>query len=128
MTTQARPAPLGHRRLRRLFVVALVVAGILFTFANPARSWFGQRQDITAARQRNAVLEVKSRELQARADQLRTDAEVERIARQEYGLIKPGEEAFGVLPSPGSVQAPPPPPPPPEPRRWWQRAWDTLSS
>jgi cell division protein FtsB len=127
VTTRPRLAALGHRRLGRLFVVALVVAGILFTFGNPARTWFDQHQEIVAARQRNAVLDEQSRELQARAEQLGTDAEVERIAREQYSLAKPGEEAFGILPAPGSAQPQPPPPPPPAPRHWWQRAWDTVS-
>jgi cell division protein FtsB len=112
--------------VRRLFVVALVVVGILFTFGNPARTWFDQHQEITAARERNAVLDEQSRELQARVEQLNTDAEVERIAREEYSLVKPGEEAFGILPAPGSSR-PPPPPPPPDPGSLWQRAWDTVT-
>ncbi len=120
------PASPGRRRLRRLFVVALVVAGALFTFGTPARTWFDQRQEISAARERNTVLEEQSRHLRARVEQLGSAAEVEQIAREEYGLVRPGEEAYGILPAPGS----PPPPPllsPPEPRSWWQRAWDTAT-
>ena len=122
-----RLASLGDRRLRRLFVVALVVVGILFTFGNPARTWYDQRQDIAAARERNQVLDEQSRQLQARADELRTDAEVERIAREQYGLVRPGEEAFGILPAPGSAAPAPPPPPPPPSRSWWERARDTAT-
>ena len=125
--TRSRLASFGSRRLRRLFVVALVVAGMLFTFGNPARTWYGQRQEIAAARERSAVLGEQNEALQARADQLRTDAEVERIAREQYGLVKPGEEAFGILPAPVAVAPPAPPAPPPAPRPWWQRAWDTAT-
>jgi len=115
--------------MRRLFVAFLVVAGILFTFGTPARTWYDQRQEIVAARDRTVVLDQQSRELQARVDQLNTDAEVERIAREQYGLVKPGEEAFGVLPAPGSA---PPAPRPPIPARqrhrpWLSRAWDTIT-
>ncbi len=127
MTRPARVAWFGHRRVRRLFVAALVVAGILFTFGNPARTWYDQRQEISAARERNAVLDEQSRHLQARVDQLGTDAEVERIARGEYGLVKPGEEAFGILPAPGSAPVPNGAPRPPEERSWWPRAWDTAT-
>ncbi len=117
----------SHQRLRRLFVSGLVVVGILFTFANPARTWHDQRQDIAAARERNVVLDQQSRQLQARAEKLATDDEVERLARSDYGLVKPGEEAFGILPAPGSGPPRAQPPPPPEPRSWWQSAWDTLT-
>jgi len=118
---------LGHRWVRRLFVVALVVAGILFTFGTPARTWYDQRQEIVAARDRTAVLDQQSRELQARVDQLNTDAEVERIAREQYGLVKPGEEAFGILPAPGSAPPVPAPAPPAHHRSWLSRAWDTVT-
>jgi len=117
----------SHPRLRRLFVAGLVVAGILFTFANPARTWYDQHQDIAAARERNVVLEEQSRQLRARAEQLATDAEVERLARSDYGLVKPGEEAFGILPTPGAGPPRAAPPPPPEPRSWWRSARDTLT-
>lgn len=125
--TGVRLASFGSRRLRRLFVVALVVAGILFTFGTPARTWYGQRQQIAAARESNSVLDEQSRQLQGRADQLGTDAEVERIAREQYSLVKPGEEAFGILPSPAAAPPAPPPPPPAPKRHWWQRAWDTAT-
>ena len=127
MTPPARLASFGSTRVRRLFVVALVVVGILFTFGNPARTWYGQRQEIGAARERNTVLDEQNRRLQARADQLNTDAEVERIARQDHGLVKPGEEAFGILPAPSAGLPVPPPPPPPGPPPWWERAWDTVT-
>lgn len=124
---RSRLAWIGHRRMRRLFVVALVVAGILFTFGTPARTWYDQRQAIVAARERTAVLDEQSRQLQRRIDQVGTDAEVERIAREQYGLVKPGEEAFGILPAPGSAAPAPPPPPPPTHRSFWHRAWDRVS-
>ncbi len=128
MTTARRRAAGGSRlRLRRLFIASLVVAGILFTFANPARTWFDQRQEIAAARERNIVLDEQSQELRARAATLRTDDEIERIAREEYGLVKPGEEAFGILPAPGSGPPKPEAEPPPPPRSAWRAAWDAVT-
>ncbi len=128
MTTARRRAGAASRlRLRRLFIASLVVAGILFTFANPARTWFDQRQEIAAARERNIVLDEQSQELRARTATLRTDDEIERIAREEYGLVKPGEEAFGILPAPGSGPPKPEAEPPPPPRSAWRAAWDTVT-
>lgn len=126
MTMRARMASIGFRRVRRLFVVVLVVAGILFTFANPARTWLDQQEEIAAARDRTAVLDKQSRDLEARAALLGTDAEVERIAREQYGLVRPGEEAFVILPSAEAAPAPSIVPLP-APRPWWQRAWDTAT-
>ena len=128
MTGARRHAAVASRlRLRRVFIASLVVVGILFTFANPARTWFDQRQEIAAARERNIVLDEQGKELRARAATLRTDEEIERIAREEYGLVKPGEEAFGILPAPGSGPREPDAEPPPPPRSAWRAAWDTLT-
>jgi len=126
-SARRRAGTVGRQRLRRLFIVSLVVAGILFTFANPARTWFDQRQEIAAARERNLVLDEQSQELRARAATLRTDEEIERIAREEYGLVKPGEEAFGILPAPGSGPPKPEAEPPPPSRSAWRAAWDTAT-
>ncbi len=63
--------------------------------------------------------------LQARIDQLGTDEEIERLARQ-YNLVKPGEEAYFVLPRPPEAAAPvaeaaPPPPAPTRSPSLWDR-------
>ena len=128
MTTARRRVGAGGRqRLWRLFVASLVVVGILFTFTNPARTWFDQRQEIAAVRERNIVLDEQSQELRARAATLRSDEEIERIAREEYGLVKPGEEAFGILPAPGSGPPKPEAETPPPPRSAWRAAWDAAT-
>ncbi|MBA3956673.1 MAG: septum formation initiator family protein, partial [Acidimicrobiia bacterium] len=65
-----------------------------------------------------AVLGEQNRLLEERARLLRDDAEIERLAREEYHLVRPGEEAYVVLPGPD--RAPPPeqlPPPLPRTRR-----------
>jgi cell division protein FtsB len=41
---------------------------------------------------------------------LSTDSEIERLAREKYGLVKPGERPFVILPAPTSTTAPPPAP------------------
>lgn len=124
----ARPkAPASSRRLFRLLVSSVVAIGVVFTFVNPTRQLLDQRGAIAAAEDRVSVLDEKSRELEQRAAQLRTDAEIERLAREQYGLVKPGEEAYAILPS----RAAPPPPAPParaaEHRSRWQRLWDTVT-
>jgi hypothetical protein len=65
--------------------------------------------------------------LDARAAELQEDAEIERLAREQYNLVMPGEEAYAMLPA-----APPPPPPvPPEPepedRNVVERLWDGIT-
>ncbi len=38
---------------------------------------------------------------------LRTDSEIEKLAREKYGLVKPGERAFVILPAPTTSTLPP---------------------
>ena len=45
-----------------------------------------------------------------RVEALGTDEEIERIAREQYNLVFPGEEAYGILPAT--------PPPPVVPDAW----------
>ena len=114
------------RRLIRLFVSSVVAIGIVFTFVNPTRQWLDQRGSIAAANERVSVLDQKSKELADRAAQLRTDAEIERLAREQYGLVKPGEEAYAILPAPGATQQAPPPPPKRANKSAWQKVWDKV--
>lgn len=42
---------------------------------------------------------------------MHTDAEIERLAREQYNLVRPGEEAYAILPGPADRPtsiAPPP--------------------
>ena len=105
-------------------LVALV--GFLFVAVFPTRTWLAQRDAIAAEEARLEVLTDQNRRLAARVQELQTDAELERLAREQYNLVKPGEEAYAILPAPGD----PPPAAAPEPATeaerpgdpWWRRA------
>jgi cell division protein FtsB len=96
------------RKLRRLFVGTVLGAAllaVLLTFVFPTRTFVAQRTAITGAEQQLEVLQQQNSELEARADHLRDDSEIERIAREQYNLVRPGEEAYAVLPAPGAAEA-----------------------
>ena len=107
-------------------VAALVVIGVLFLFVLPGRTYLAQRASLNAAETRLAVLNKQNTQLQQRIQQLQTGAEIERIARQEYGLVKPGEQAYAILPAPQSVS----PTLPKKPRHggFWTRVWNAIWS
>ncbi len=101
-------------------VAALALVGVLALAVFPAKAWLDQRQHRKALAAQLADLDERNRVLEERAAQLGTDEEIERLARQ-YNLVKPGEEAYFVLPrpAPAPVEAPPPPPAPkPSPSLW----------
>ena len=59
------------------------------------------------------VLNTENSRLTDQANKLHTDAEVERLAREQYDLVRPGEEAYAILPTaePGALAEAPGPAP-----------------
>lgn len=120
---------------RKLFwplVGSVVVVALLFLFVFPTRTWFQQRDEIAAAEKRLEVLDEQNQKLSARVRQLQTDAEVERIAREQYQLVRPGEEAYAILPAPGApaedeIASIDEELEPAEAQPWWKRAWNTVT-
>lgn len=95
-----------HPSTRRVARLAGVVGGTLAVLAIlaftvfPTRTWLNQRAATADARENLEVLRAENRELEARIDALQTDAEIERLAREQHNLVRPGEEAYAVLPAP----------------------------
>ena len=46
------------------------------------------------AEKQASLLAEQNAALDARVKELHTDAEIERLAREQYNLVKPGEEAY----------------------------------
>ena len=78
---------------------ALVLLGAMYLFAFPARTYLAQKQDIAVQERTIAVLNSENAKLAHERSALQRDATIEEIARQEYGLVKPGQQAFMVVPS-----------------------------
>jgi cell division protein FtsB len=76
-------------------VVAALAIGVF-----PTRSFLQQRADTKETQHRLAVLREQNAELQQQLEALNTPEEIERLARSQYNLVKPGEEAYAVLPAP----------------------------
>jgi cell division protein DivIC len=86
--------------LRRAIVVALLGALGVLILAPAVRGWWSQRQDIDAARAELAALEEDNEALERRLDRVSDPAELERIARDQLGLVREGEESYVILPPP----------------------------
>jgi cell division protein FtsB len=94
----SRPA---RRILWSLFVVATIV-GALSLSVFPARTWLGQQQAISASKAQLAELDAELAELESRLEALDSPEEIERLARERYNMVRPGEEAYGILPTPAA--------------------------
>ncbi len=94
------------RRAVRLAVAAITVAGVLFLFGFPVRTWVQQEHQMSADQRRVAVLEAENAKLATRIAQLRNTAQIEHIARSQYGLVAPGQHAYVIVPAPSRAPAP----------------------
>lgn len=81
----------------RILLVVVGVGALVFLFVLPGRTWLQQRQAMSSAAHRLAVLNAENAALTRRAAQLQDPSYVQQIARQQYGLINPGEQAYGIL-------------------------------
>jgi cell division protein FtsB len=111
-----------------LATLVVVFAGITLLAVFPARTYFAQRQHLASASERVVVRCKENTELSDRVKRLHTDAEIERLAREQYDLVKPGEEAYAILPPPASEKpkAAPKPVVKDDPG-FWSKVGDTLS-
>jgi cell division protein FtsB len=107
---RARPRPLARsagahggqpRGLRRpvwALSASVVLVGLLFVVGFPIHTYVEQRHNVSASQAQVDRLARQNAALSAKIRRLDTNSEIERLARQEYGLVAPGEEAYAVLP------------------------------
>ena len=91
------------RRLGRFVgfgVGGAALCGVLAFAVFPTSTYLDQRSATTEAEERLAVLRDQNDAYEARIERLRTVEEIERLAREQYNLVFPGEEAYAVLPAP----------------------------
>lgn len=93
------------RRRRRTWalVVLLTMLGLALVAGYPLRTYFSQKGELRDIQSRLAVVQHENGVLADRKQALQSDSEIERLARERYHLVKPGEEVYPILP------APPPP-------------------
>ena len=94
------------RRLVRFAAVLFVLVAVLFLAGFPARTYLDQRNALASTNERLAVLRRSNKALEERSQELHSDAAVERLAREQYNLGRPGEEAYAILPGPAAPEQP----------------------
>lgn len=124
-----------RRLLKRpggLMVAALflVIGAAFLTQVVPYRQIVEADQRVSEARSSLARLEAENRSLEADVAALQTDAEIERLAREKLGYVRPGEIAYVVVDPPASAQQPQEDELAEEiedVRTWVDRIWDFLT-
>ena len=95
-----------RRYLFWLFILAVVVV-ILIWAIQPIRLWLDQREELSTKQQELTDIQSSNSALEQRAEELQTPEQIELFARQNFGLIREGEEAYAVLPAaPGPLRIP----------------------
>jgi cell division protein FtsB len=80
-------------------IVAVVLVGVLFAGVYPTQTYFRQRDELDDKEAQLDDAQATNAELEGRVGEL-TDADnVELMAREEFGLVEPGEEVYAVVPS-----------------------------
>jgi cell division protein FtsB len=97
---EARQRLLARLRGAGMRVASITLAGLLLYAVFPVRTYLNQRAATERAREQIEVLSEENDRLEQRAEDLRDPETVEEIARRELGLVKPGEESYGIFPAP----------------------------
>lgn len=86
---------------RPVWLLALLVAGalVMILLGFPLRTYMSQRAALSHANATLAALSVQNKSLQNQAAQLQSPAEIQYLARADYGLVQPGQEAYALLPA-----------------------------
>jgi hypothetical protein len=82
-------------------LLSLVILGAWF----PANALYHQHSDLASAAAQLNVLHQQDAALAQEGKNLSDASEISRIAREQYQLVSPGQQAFEVLPRTGSSDA-----------------------
>jgi cell division protein FtsB len=97
---EARQRRLAWLRRVGMRVGSFTLAAMLIYAVFPVRTYLNQRAATDRARDQIEVLSRENDRLANRAEDLRDPETIEELARRELGLVKPGEESYGILPAP----------------------------
>jgi len=95
------------RRTIWLVAVSIALVAGLFLFVFPTRTYLAQRSSLAHEQALVSQLAAQNQSLSTQVRSLNSDGEIERIAREQYGLVRPGQEAYAILPAPSGAGAPP---------------------
>ncbi len=82
----------------RLAIATLVLIAALFLFVFPTSAVLHQRSQLSDAEQRLSVLRQQNAKLAAESKRVLSNDEIERLARDRFNMVRPGEQAWAVVP------------------------------
>ena len=96
---------LRRRTMIGCVLVVVTVVAIMFIYVYPIRAYYKQSQEQSRELRRLSVLKEANSKMKEERKDLSTDQEIIRIAREQYHLVKPGEDAYIVAGAPTTTAA-----------------------
>jgi cell division protein FtsB len=118
----------GLGRFLILAVVVLVVVGASGIF--PFRQILAQNRSVDLAQEQLDALTQENRRLEQEIAALQSPQEVERMAREQFGLVRPGEIAYVAVAPEGDASASDATASPrtfEKSTPWWRSLWNFLT-
>lgn len=118
---------IGIAGLLAILIAVVVVGGLAGVF--PFRQILASDRSVELAELKLEALREENRRLEHQASALQTAEEVERLAREEFGLVRPGEIGYVAIPGTGDDGGDPLPTSDEsgEGQPWWRTVWDFLT-
>jgi cell division protein FtsB len=97
--------PVERRRARALLLVSVLFCAIVLVSALPWSTLLNERSQLSSASAEVTALRAENRTLADQARQLANTSVQTALARQDYGLVRPGQTAYDILPPPGTTSS-----------------------
>jgi cell division protein FtsB len=101
----AEQRPVERRRARALLLASVLFCAIVLVSALPWSTLLNERSQLSSASAEVMALRAENRALADQARQLSNTAVQTALARQDYGLVHPGQTAYDILPPPGTTSS-----------------------
>ncbi|HEV2362243.1 MAG TPA: septum formation initiator family protein [Acidimicrobiales bacterium] len=92
-------------RARLLLVLSIVVAVVIVATELPVASLLHEKQATATAAQKLATLQQENKALVADVHALDSQQTIAWLAHAEFGLVRPGQQSYVILPSSGDSSA-----------------------
>lgn len=116
----------AHRRVPRWITLAIVlptIVALLVVFGSTFLQVYRLEREAARLQQMKRDLETQNAQLREEVKLLHTSQYIEKVAREQLGLVKPGEINLLIVPAPTDV---PPPAPSSPPTGWAAQLWQTV--
>jgi cell division protein FtsB len=108
-------------------VLLLVMFALAATAVYPLRQYVSQQDRIERLQAKQQALAAENARLEVERKRLKDPAYVQQLAKRNYHLVAPGEEAWVVTGTPPAGDAAPPAAAGGQDPPWYKRAWRALT-